>query len=172
VRSSLRQRLRFDQDVTIGGFAGTHHCRSRGRSPTKAERPTTAESAAPGHARLRRQSTLVRTPGPGATFQAREHHAVQRALCDQYCALVDERLEAKKKDCEMFETYRMLGREHEADLLREAVKVAQASRAQGRPLSAKRSARFLSLVTRLRRAARPRLPEGSPSLQHERRGTT
>jgi hypothetical protein len=70
----------------------------------------------------------------------------------------------------MFETYRMLGREHEADLAREAANRARASEARDPSRSGGRPARGWALVAGLVRSAWPRLADGSP--RPERRPTS
>jgi hypothetical protein len=69
----------------------------------------------------------------------------------------------------MFETYRMLGREHEADLAREAEKVAQAAEARRGSPRRRRFDGLRAVMTDLPRFTWPRRSEGSP--REERRPT-
>jgi hypothetical protein len=62
----------------------------------------------------------------------------------------------------MFETYRMLGREHEADLAREAATRARAAEAQDASPGGGKPARGWALMVGLVRSAWPRLADGSP----------
>lgn len=59
----------------------------------------------------------------------------------------------------MFETYRMLGREHEADLAREAEKFARAAEARRASPSERRFSRSRALVTYLAKLKSPRHPK-------------
>jgi hypothetical protein len=61
----------------------------------------------------------------------------------------------------------MLGREHEADLAREAEKFARAAEARRASPSKRRFSRSRALVTYLAKLTSPRLSEGSP--RRERR---
>jgi hypothetical protein len=65
----------------------------------------------------------------------------------------------------MDETYRMLGREHEADLKREAARRALGALLPARPPFAKRAAASLRRIVMRREVelARPRRPEVVPS---------
>ena len=65
----------------------------------------------------------------------------------------------------MHETYRMLGREHEADLEREAARRALGALLLARPPLTKRAAALLRRIVLRRqvRPARPRRPEVVPS---------
>jgi hypothetical protein len=70
----------------------------------------------------------------------------------------------------MFETYRMLGREHEADLAREAAKQTRAAEARDASASRRRSSKAWALMTRLARSTSPRAPVRG--LRRERRHTS
>jgi hypothetical protein len=65
----------------------------------------------------------------------------------------------------MHETYRMLGREHEADLEREAARSALGALLPARPPVTKRAAASLRRIVLRRKVqpARPRRPEVVPS---------
>ncbi len=65
----------------------------------------------------------------------------------------------------MHETYRMLGREHEADLEREAARRALGALLPARPPVTKRAAASLRRIVLRRKVqpARPRRPEVVPS---------
>jgi predicted metal-dependent peptidase len=69
----------------------------------------------------------------------------------------------------MFETYRMLGREHEADLAREAAKVARAAGARAPSTSRRRLSRTVALNADLPWPTW--LLRGAGSLRRERRRT-
>ena len=70
----------------------------------------------------------------------------------------------------MFETYRMLGREHEADLAREAAKQTRAAEARDASASRRRSSKAWALMAGLARSTWPRVAAGR--LRGERRPTT
>ena len=59
------------------------------------------------------------------------------------------------------ETYRMLGREREADLLREAAKLARAAEVRRRSPSGRRFSGLRALMQGLARVRWPRLTEGT-----------